>query len=356
MHRKSLVLLNKIKFITHKELLSIFNYFPRSEYIFKATRNDLLAAGLKERTADYIISLRRTLDVDKEIELIEKKNIFIIDWFSPEYPPLLKEIADPPFLLYVKGKKEVLSKMCFAIVGSRLASVYGMQMAERFAYGLANLGIVIVSGLARGIDTSAHRAALKRGLTVAVLGSGFLNVYPCQNRKLLEEICESGAAVSEFPLDEPSLKENFPRRNRIISGLSKGVLVVEASYRSGALITARFALEQNREVFAIPGKADSPLSKGPHVLIKDGAKLVDSLGDILEELNIKWEEKESFVKLSSEEKCIFDIIGREGMFLEEIIVRSRLDYKNAHNTILELQLKGLIEEKKPLYFVRKVYG
>ncbi len=356
MYKKSLILLNKIKFITHKELTSLFNHFSDSEYIFKATKGDLLKAGLKERTVDYLISLRKISDVDKEIELMEKNNIFIIDWFSSEYPPLLREIANPPFLLYVKGKKEFLGKMCFAIVGSRLASVYGMQMAEKFSYGLASLGIVIVSGLARGIDTSAHRAALKRGLTVAVLGCGLLNIYPRQNQRLLEEICENGAAVSEFSLKEPPLRENFPRRNRIISGLSKGVLVVEAAYRSGALITARFALEQNREVFAMPGKADSPLSKGTHSLIKEGAKLVDSLGDILEELNIKWEERKDSVKLNPEEKCIFDIIGREGMSLEGIIARSNLDYRSVHNTVLELQLKGLIEEKRPLYFVRKAYG
>ncbi len=200
---------------------------------------------------------------------------------------LLKEIANPPLVLYVKGKEEILKELLLAIVGSRLPSAYGRGMAYDYASQLSLLGIGVVSGLARGIDTAAHQAAVKNKGTVAVLGSGLLHIYPQENSPLAEEITRNGALVSEFPLKTSPLKDNFPRRNRIISGLCRGVLVIEAALRSGALITARLACEQNREVFALPGKADSDLSKGTHKLIKEGAKLVDSLEDILEELNLQ---------------------------------------------------------------------
>jgi len=197
-------------------------------------------------------------------------------------------------VLYINGNKAALNKSLFAIVGTRNPTAYGISMAQDFSYNLSLLGIVIVSGLARGIDTAAHKGALKKGQTVAVLGSGLLNIYPRENTHLAERIAEkNGAVVSEFPLHMAPRRENFPRRNRIVSGLSKGVLVVEAAARSGALITAHLALEQNREVFALAGRADSLVSKGAHLLIKEGAKLVDSIDDILEELNISFEKKDS---------------------------------------------------------------
>ncbi len=355
MYKNPFILINKVK-LAFKETNLLLNYFSNPNDIFKAKKEDFLRAGLKEKSANNIISMLNSYEIDEEMRLIDKEEIEVVDWFSEDYPPLLKEIPFPPLVLYVKGDKKLLSKMCIAIVGSRLASLYGIQMAEKFSYSLASLGLVVVSGLARGIDTSAHNAALKSGFTIAVLGSGLLNIYPRQNYNLAKEIFRKGAVISEFSLREPPLKENFPRRNRIISGLSKGVLIVEAAKKSGALITARLALEQNREVFAVPGKADSPLSKGVHFLIKEGAKLVDSLDDILGELNIKWDKEETTVNLTSEEKVVFDIISKEGMFLEEIILKSGLDYKSAHRAILYLQVKGLIEEKKPLYFARSVYG
>jgi len=351
-----LVLLNNIKNISAKETKSIFGYFPDIDDMLRANRDELVESGLKDTTADRFLSLRNSGWIDKELRLMDKEKVSLIDYLSSDYPSLLKEIAYPPLVIYIKGDKSSLSDSCFAIVGSRLASFYGIAMAEKFSFSLSALGIVIVSGLAKGIDSAAHKRALDAGKTIAVLGSGIANIYPHENQYLAEKISHKGAVISEFPLEVPPLRENFPRRNRIISGLSMGVLVVEAAARSGALITARYALEQNREVFALPGKVDSPLSKGTHFLIKEGAKLVDSLEDILDELNVEWRPKEHSINLSSQEKIIFDIINREGIFLEEMIVKSGLTMQEVSGAILALQIKGLVEEKKPFYFTRKIYG
>jgi len=242
--------------------------------------------GITEFDARKIIKLRDR-ELEEELELIEKEKISCFDMFDKDYPSILKEIENPPLVLYLKGNSSMLSKFLFAIVGTRLPTAYGLKMAEEFSYKLSLLDICIVSGLAKGIDTAAHQAAIRKGNSVAVLGSGILNIYPRQNLRLSQEIAAAGAVISEFGLTWPPSRENFPRRNRIISGLSKGVLVIEAAQRSGALITARLACEQNREVFGVPGCIDSSLSKGANSLIKDGARLVDSIEDILLELNIQ---------------------------------------------------------------------
>lgn len=356
MVKKSLILLNKIKHLSYSEMKVIVEYFKDTDGILKASKSDLLQAGLRPKSVDSIVALNGTGDLDEELARIDKEGITVVDIFDKDYPFLLKEIAHPPVVLYIKGDKELFKELCFAIVGSRLATFYGIAMAEKFSFALSSLGLVIVSGLAKGIDTAAHKAALEGGRTIAVLGSGLLNIYPAQNKYLASKIAQNGALVSEFPLTEPPLRENFPRRNRIISGLAKGVLVVEAAARSGALITARYALEQNREVFALPGKADSPVSKGTHDLIKQGAKLVDSLDDILGELNICWQKQEKKINLTSQEKKIFSIIDREGIFLEEIILKTGLNTSEVNKIVLNLQIRGLIKEDRPLYFARKTYG
>lgn len=279
--------------------------------------------------------------------------IEIVDYTEGDYPQLLRQISTPPLVLYVRGDKRVLSSLCFAMVGTRLPTFYGIEMAKKFSYGLASLGFTIVSGLARGIDTAAHLGALVGGKTIAVLGGGMKHLYPKGNNELSQRISQTGAVISEFALDEVPRREYFPRRNRIVSGLSRGVLVVEAAQRSGALITARYALEQNREVFALPGEANSGKSRGPHILIKQGAKLVDSIEDILQEFPFDLTHSgEDAFSLSVDEKNIFNIITEGGISLEEMLLRHSLKRDIINKVVLSLQMKGLIKEAKPLYYVK----
>jgi len=357
MARKGCILLNLTK-ISLKKIKNIFSFIKDPDDIFEVKLNDLKRIpSLTEKDIEKILSLRKSNVLDEELKAIEKNKIKVFDFFDSDYPSLLKEIACPPIVLYTKGKTELLNQILFAIVGTRRPTIYGITMAQNYAYKLASLGLVIVSGLAKGVDTMAHRGALRAGYTIAVLGSGLLNIYPKENKRLAEEIVEKGCLVSEFSLKEPPFKENFPRRNRIISGVSRGVLVIEAAEKSGALITAHLACEQNREVFALPGKVNSSLSRGTHLLIKEGAKLVDRLGDILEELNLNWEEirKEENLSLNPQdpqEREIFDIITEDGRYLEEIILESKKSMEKVNKIILDLQLKGLIKELKPSYFAR----
>lgn len=279
------------------------------------------------------------------------------------YPTNLKYIYDPPSTLYVKGEIIPEDAIAIAIVGSRRASYYGLKNAESLSFELAARGITIISGLARGVDSAAHRGALKaKGRTIAVLGSGLNVIYPSENEKLAEEVSRNGAVISEFPLGTPPLRQNFPRRNRIISGLSLGVVVAEAAKISGALITANCALEQGREVFALPGKIDSFTSKGVHNLIKQGAKLVESLEDIIEELEplkscqteqIKSESStEIKLNLPEEERQIYCCLTSEPLQLEEIIQKVTLSYGKLLTCLLKLEHKRLVKELPGKLFVR----
>ncbi len=292
--------------------------------------------------------------VEEELKLIQKENIQIITYGDPKYPFLLKQISDPPPLLYVKG---VLPQTQFflAVVGARRASPYGLEVTEFLCRELIQHDITIVSGLAQGIDRKAHETALKhQGQTVAVLGNGLLVNYPLSHQKLQEKISSCGALISEFPLTMPPLKHHFPRRNRIISGLSQGVLVVEASLRSGSLITARCALEQGRDVFAVPGNIIAEASRGTHRLIQQGAKLVVQPQDILEELDVNT--GPSFVKtkegltsvsqvrhsLTKEEERILKLTSQAQEF-ESLLNQSNYEQSQLSQTLLSLELKGLIK-------------
>jgi len=262
------------------------NYFGSSDKIISASKDKLeKIEGVGQSIAQAIVNIRNNpKKVKREFEMAKKLGVELIPYYSDRYPPQLKNIPSFPLMLYVKGKIE--NSLCLAIVGTRRATSYGKKQAEIFAKNLADLGICIVSGLARGIDTCAHQGALKspNGKTIAIVGCGLNTVYPSENRKLFYEICEKGAVISEFSFDTPPNASNFPRRNRIISGLSEGVIVVQAGEKSGAIITAGMALEQGRDVFAIPGNIDNPQSIGCNNLIKQGAKLVDCLEDILQEI------------------------------------------------------------------------
>jgi DNA processing protein len=299
--------------------------------------------------------------------LIKSEQVTIVTCLDDSYPPSLREIADAPIVLYAKGKLPAPDSMSMAIVGSRKASLYGLSNAHTFAMRLAELGFTIVSGLARGIDTAAHNGALKaRGITVAVLGGGLANMYPPENRKLADDICEAGTILSEFPMETPPVPYNFPRRNRIISGLSLGVIVVEAAQRSGALITADFALEQGREVFAVPGKIDHPASQGVHNLIKQGAKLVTSVDDILEDLqpqvtaclkagaqpvgstrNIQAVPME----LSQQERQIYDHLSDRPVHIDELTQQCGSTVP-VMSVLLQLELKRLVKQLPGKLFMR----
>jgi len=243
--------------------------------------------GISSAKARAIASSMKSAAVEEELEKCNRLGISLICPDDDSFPTLLNAIPDPPAVLYLKGGLEPRDLHAVAIVGSRRCSYYGREQAERFAALLAGVGITVISGCARGVDSSAHRGAMSHasGRTIAVLGSGIDVVYPPENAQLFEQIAQHGAVVSEYPLGTPPLKDNFPRRNRIVSGLSRGVLVVEADERSGALITARQATEDhNRTVFALPGRVDNPLSAGPHRLIREGAVLTERISDILDNL------------------------------------------------------------------------
>jgi DNA processing protein len=335
---------------------------PPQEILETSPAKLMQVEGIGEEIAGRIAAVKKE-DLDRELALIKQHNLKVITWQDSDYPENLRNIPDSPPVLYVKGALHKADRIALAIVGSRRGSLYGLNSAEKFAAELVTEGFTIVSGMARGIDTCAHQGALRAGgRTIAVIGSGFADIYPPENKKLAEEIAENGAVISEFPIAMEPLKTNFPRRNRVISGLSLGTLVVEAARNSGALITAGFALEQGREVFALPGKIDAPNSFGANALIKDGAKLVDCAEDILEEF--------SFVRISSrqpkrradaviahppelkEESVVYDLISRDPITLDEIVEKSSFAVNKIADLILRLRLKKLIKQLPGEQFIR----
>jgi DNA processing protein len=263
----------------------LIEQFRTPEAIFASSRRDLEAAGLSGSIAQTITSGCTFEDAADQQQKLQAIDAHVISITDPRYPALLKEIYDPPPILFARGRLELLQTFMLGVVGTRRPSAYGMAAAERLSADLAQAGLTIVSGMARGIDTSAHKSALAiGGNTIAVFGCGIDVLYPEENRKLQCEIAEKGLLLSDFPMGTPGYPQNFPMRNRIISGLSLGVLIVEGAQYSGSAITARLALEQQREVFAIPGNITSKLSWAPNLLIKQGAKLVQDFNDVLEEL------------------------------------------------------------------------
>jgi DNA processing protein len=358
---EALVSLNLVTDIGGIRLHKLLEFFEKPENIFKAPLEKLMAvSGIGEKIAHQVRSLKKE-DLDKELALVKKYGLKIFTQEDKEYPENLKNIPDPPIVLYVKGELREEDKFSIAIVGSRRASFYGLENAQRFARDLSQNGFTIVSGMARGIDTYAHRGALKQGgRTIAIMGSGFNHIYPNENKGLADQIAQNGAVVSEFPIETEPLKQNFPRRNRVISGLSLGVLVAEAARNSGALITADFALEQGREVFALPGKVDAQNSFGTNGLIKQGAKLVSCVDDIIEEFNfeISPQVKMQHLKtkgachLSDEESLVYNSVSEQPVYLDEILEKTNLDSSRTLGLILRLQLKKLVKQLPGKQFAR----
>jgi len=345
------------------------------------TPKAILEAPLKEiaevenigrEVAKKIVDGRKKIDLDRHIKLIKKNNVTLIPLDSEFYPVSLKCIFDPPLVLFIKGEILPQDYFSIAIVGTRLASFYGRTMSEKLSRELAEKGFTIVSGGARGIDTFSHQAALRaKGRTLAVLGCGLDIVYPPENRKLFEEIAEKGAMISEFPLSTRPDKGNFPMRNRIISGLSLGVVVIEAPHKSGALITVTHANEQGREVFSVPGHADSFVSKGTNQLLREGAKLVENADDIIEELEpilkskiyeLKAvspevvEEKKILIepKLSEEEARVYNLLALGPLDLDDIVVKSKLPAGVASAMLTMLELKKFVKQSPGKIFEKAV--
>lgn len=343
--------------LTYKRLI---RKFGDPDSVFCAEFDELkLIKGIRKESVDFL--LNRKIDFDpfkRELENAQKNNIKIVTFNCDDYPPLLREIPDPPPFLYVKGELGNLSSK-IAIVGSRNASSYGLKNSFNISKELSNLNFTIVSGMARGIDTEAHKGALSaNGKTIAVLGSGLLNIYPKENLKLFFEISENGAVISEYNLFMEPVPRNFPVRNRIISGISKGTVVVEAALKSGSLITARIAAEQNREVFAVPGNIMSHKSNGTHSLIKDGAKLVENINDILEELPFTAEirplssdkKNEKNTDLENEELNIYNLLDIYPVHIDEIIRKSSVEPGKLASILFKLELSGLIKQETKNYF------
>ena len=330
--------------------------------------------GIGFKTAEQIAKTRNKFDTTAELELAEKLGVWIINFDDERYPPVLKRIYDPPPVLYIKGSLTRQDNLGIAIVGSRRCSLYGQEQSSRLAHLLSSAGFTIYSGMARGIDTAAHQGALSAGgRTIAVQGCGLANIFPPENKKLFELIAESGACISELPLQYEPLSENFPPRNRMIAGLTLGTIVVEAGLRSGALITARAALENNREVMAVPGKIDSPASKGAHQLIKQGAKLIESVEDVMEALGYIGEQLQSHVaaaaakasesietplfdvsqlNLSEDEKTTYDCLDKEPLHIDQIIAETDLAPGSINASLISLRLKGLIKQLPGSLFLR----
>ena len=332
----------------------LIEQFGSAQNVFAANAEQLSQLpGIGGKLIHAITVLSREVDVEQEWDRCRKNKIDIVTIGDDDYPENLTEIYDPPSFLYRNGSWEATYKISIAIVGTRHASRYGIRQAERIAAGLAHAGVTVVSGLARGIDAAAHNGALKAGgKTVAVLGGGLLNLYPPEHKELAEQITVNGCLVSEMPTMHAPRSSSFPRRNRIISGISLGVLVVEAAERSGSLITARHAMEQNREVFAIPGSVESRVSKGCHHLIRDGATLVETVDDILEQLGplsnpIKTADEKEIrspgeLQLDDQQRVILDAIDVEPTAIDEIVSRTQLPVPRVLASVSILEMRRLI--------------
>jgi DNA processing protein len=350
-----------------KTFVRLLKQFGTVERVMGASIHELTKVkGIGNRTAESIARTRDNFNSDKELELASKLGVWLLTLDDKRYPPALKSIYDPPPVLYVKGDFKRSDSLAAAIVGSRRCSNYGMEQSSRFSHFLSGAGFTVVSGMARGIDTAAHRGAISAGgRTIAVQGCGLKNIFPPENQKLFQSISENGACISELPLEYEPLSENFPARNRIIAGLSIGIIVIEAALRSGALLTAKAALAYDREVMAVPGRIDSPMAKGANQLIKDGARLIDSVEDVMEAIGVvgqglseyagnavKKAEKDvemplfdmSRLNLTDAEKGVYECLEAQPLHIEELIAVSGVAVGKVNASLISLRLKGLIKD------------
>ncbi|MFN2140302.1 MAG: DNA-processing protein DprA [Candidatus Promineifilaceae bacterium] len=349
---------NLVKGIGPAKVQALLGFFGDIESAWNADDAQLRMLGFDERSRTNLAQARATLDLETELEKVQAKHITLLTWNSPDYPHYLREVDSPPPLLYVVGSLEDIDRWAVAVVGTRRVTAYGRQVTQELVSGLVRSGVTIVSGLARGIDAIAHKAALDHGgRTIAVLGSGPDNIYPPEHRDLARQIVRGhGAVISDYPLGTQPDAKNFPPRNRIISGLSLGVVVVEAGARSGASITAQFALEQGREVFAVPGNVNRPASQGTNRLIQQGtAKLVTNANDILEELNLTMVFEHSAVQQAlpdtAEEAALFEYLSAEPVHVDALSRATGLSSQEVSSTLTLLELKGIVRQVGGMNYV-----
>lgn len=338
--------LNRIENVGPRTVIKLQKRWPDLQQMFQLPVPELVHAGLSSSLAQSIANFDMNLIQQDLNWLAAAEEHHLLTWDSPEYPALLREIIDPPVILYAKGQLSCLQSLKLAVVGSRNPTVAGAENARKFAQALAAKGVTIVSGLALGIDAQAHMGCLDAGgQTIAVLGTGIDRIYPYRHVKLSEKIIQNGVLLSEFPLKSPPIAGHFPQRNRIISGLSLCTLVVESAIKSGSLITARMALEQNRDVLAIPGSIHNPMARGCHYLLQQGAKLVTSVADVLEELGIDPEQQspdKAILPLAMENKNLVQFIGFEMTTVDQIVLRSGYAVEQVTSELAELELKGIV--------------
>ncbi len=357
----SLLTLLSVPGVGPKRIRNLIQVFETPERTLKASIQELRRVeDVDLITAESIRSKSNPAFAEKQILQAESLNIHLITYWDVEYPSLLKRIPDPPVLLYIKGNADLAASDGIAIVGTRNPTSYGRRIAENLSRSLAGYGIPIISGMARGVDTAAHRGALKAGgVTFAILGCGVDVVYPAENVALYNTILENGAVISDFPIGTEPAAPNFPKRNRIISGLSLGTVVVEAGHKSGALITGYLALEQNREVFAVPGPVSSMQSKGPNRLIKQGAKLVENAEDILQEIP-RWKTRlkaeppppPPLEAMGETERRLWDQLSGEPVHIDSLAEACGLSTSESLSTLLGLEIKGFVKQLSGMKFVR----
>ncbi len=364
--REALVALNMLSQVGPVRVRQLLEVLPDPAAILSAPLDRLLRArGIGEEIANSIVNWESTVDLAAELQRIKDYGCEVLIQSDELYPPLLREIYDPPLVLYVKGKLSDKDKNAVALVGSRMTTSYGMETARRLAYQLGCVGVTVVSGGARGIDTAAHQGAISaKGRTIAVLGTGINLVFPAENAALFDRIAENGAVMTQFPFNRAADKQSFPIRNRIVAGISLGTVVVEANLTSGALITANFAVEYGRQIFAVPGRIDSPRSKGCHELIKKGAKLCESVEDILSEFEYLFPKSNRTVdadpghavlpamSLSENEQKTYDTLGKEEISIDDIIRRSGLPSSAVSVALFGLEMKRIVKQLPGKMFVK----
>jgi DNA processing protein len=347
---------NLIKGIGAVRMQGLVAYFGDLEPAWRASPADLAEAGLGLKLIERVVQARENVDLDKVWEKIEKQGIKILTWQDDAYPQRLKEIDQPPPVLYIRGEYLPDDLFAVAIVGTRRVTPYGRQITEELSSFLASNGLTVISGLARGVDVIAHQASLKAGgRTIAVLGSGVDKIYPPEHRALAEQIMERGAIISDYAPGTPPDASNFPPRNRIISGLSLAVVVIEAGETSGALITAEFAAEQGREVFAVPGSILAPQSKGTNKLIQKGALPLLSVNDLMQTLDItRVGEQKAARKImpgDATEAKLLNVLGSEPLHVDEIRNQSELPIEKVSATLALMELKGMVRQVGGMNYV-----